>query len=112
MGNTGHHMKKIAVIYSIAFFFLVPFTAPAGTETNPMSAVQENMQRMEQYRTGNTLHQHSEKTAENSPYATQQNDVTHSSTTLQDKAKLIELLNRVTLNDEEKKELITLIRNK
>lgn len=105
-------MKKIAISYSVAFVFLISFAASAGSETNPMSAVQENLKRMEQYQTRHTPQNNSGKEAGNPLYTTHQNDGTHSSTTLQDKAKLIELLNRVTLNEEEKKELITLIRNK
>lgn len=105
-------MKKTAITYCIIFIFLAPFAAQAKNTNNVMSAVQENMQRMEHYKAKYNLQEKAEKGGEHVPDTTLPNSVVHPNTSLQDKAKLINLLNRITLNEDEKKELITLIRNK
>lgn len=81
-----------------------------------MDAVHKNMNRIQEY-----MQNHPPRlSAEDNTTKSQQTSYTHSpiqsqrntNTSLQDKAKLIELLNKVQLTEEEKQELITIILSK
>ena len=110
-------MKYFIFCCAVILPLLLPFDVVASsTSEHSMDAVHKNMNRIQDYMqnhpphlpTDNNTMQHSQI-----PYAHSQiQPQINTNTSMQDKAKLIVLLNKVQLTEEEKQELITIILSK
>ena len=80
-----------------------------------MDAVQKNMNRIQGYMQNHPPHlptNNNTMQRPQTPYTPPIQPQTNTNTSLQDKAKLVELLNKVQLTEKEKQELITIILSK
>ncbi|MFA9394261.1 MAG: hypothetical protein ACERJ1_06035 [Halodesulfovibrio sp.] len=105
-------------IFCCAFIFPLLFAINVfanNTSEYPMDAVQKNMNRIQGYMQNHPPHLPTDNNTmqrPQTPYTPPTQPQTNTNTSLQDKAKLIELLNKVQLTEKEKQELITIILSK
>lgn len=106
-------------IFCCAFIFplLFAFNVVANnTSEYSMDAVQKNMNRIQGYMQNHPPHPPTDNNTmqrPQTPYTHPQiQPQSNANTSMQDKAKIIELLNKVQLTEEEKQELITIILSK